>query len=70
MFGGRKFSINRHTGEPKPLTRRFSNVEPSANVFTNARFLPSLQERTMLQNQKEPLHPAFSLDPKLTNPAT
>jgi hypothetical protein len=31
MFGGRKFSINRHTGEPKPLTRRFSNVEPSAN---------------------------------------
>jgi hypothetical protein len=31
MFGGRKFSINRHTGVPKPLTRRFSNVEPSMN---------------------------------------
>ncbi|OTA06688.1 Aspartate/tyrosine/aromatic aminotransferase [Trichoderma parareesei] len=31
MFSGRKFSINRHTGAPKPLLRRFSNVEPSMN---------------------------------------
>ncbi|UNI19991.1 hypothetical protein JDV02_006130 [Purpureocillium takamizusanense] len=31
MFGGRKFSVNRHTGVPKPLMRRFSGVEPSAN---------------------------------------
>ncbi|EQL01650.1 hypothetical protein G6O67_005944 [Ophiocordyceps sinensis] len=31
MYGGRKFSINRHTGVPKPLLRRFSNVEPSMN---------------------------------------
>lgn len=32
-FSGRKFSINRHTGEPKPkvLTRRFSTTEPSMN---------------------------------------
>ena len=30
MFGGRRFSINRHTGEPKPLVRRFSIGEPSA----------------------------------------
>lgn len=31
MFSGRKFSINRHTGAPKPLLRRFSNAEPSTN---------------------------------------
>lgn len=30
-FSGRKFSINRHTGEPKPLARRFSTTEPSMN---------------------------------------
>lgn len=28
MFGNRKFSINRHTGIPKP-SRRFSMGEPS-----------------------------------------
>ncbi|RBR19455.1 uncharacterized protein FIESC28_05610 [Fusarium coffeatum] len=34
-FSGRKFSINRHTGEPKPkvLTRRFSTTEPSMNEY-------------------------------------
>ncbi|KAG8405207.1 hypothetical protein J3459_011356 [Metarhizium acridum] len=31
MFGGRKFSFNRHTGAPKPRARRFSNAEPGAN---------------------------------------
>jgi hypothetical protein len=32
MFGGRKFSINRHTGVPKPFAaRRFSNAEPGSN---------------------------------------
>jgi len=30
-FSGRKFSINRHTGAPKTLTRRFSTTEPSMN---------------------------------------
>ncbi|RDA93823.1 hypothetical protein CP533_6346 [Ophiocordyceps camponoti-saundersi (nom. inval.)] len=30
-YRGRKFSINRHTGVPKPMMRRFSNVEPSMN---------------------------------------
>ncbi|KAF4125836.1 Aspartate/methionine/tyrosine aminotransferase [Geosmithia morbida] len=31
-FGGRKFSINRHTGEPKPILRRGSMTsEPGAN---------------------------------------
>lgn len=30
-FGGRKFSINRHTGAPKTLARRFSMGEPSTN---------------------------------------
>ncbi|KAF5528919.1 aspartate aminotransferase, partial [Fusarium napiforme] len=32
-FSGRKFSINRHTGAPKTLTRRFSTSEPSTNEF-------------------------------------
>ncbi|KAF5677780.1 aspartate aminotransferase [Fusarium heterosporum] len=32
-FSGRKFSINRHTGEPKPFARRFSTTEPSTNEF-------------------------------------
>ncbi|KAL6356724.1 hypothetical protein LRP88_10329 [Fusarium phalaenopsidis] len=32
-FGGRKFSINRHTGAPKTLARRFSMGEPSTNAF-------------------------------------
>lgn len=32
MFGGRKFSINRHTGAPKTLgARRFSSGEPSSS---------------------------------------
>ncbi|CEJ80011.1 Putative Aminotransferase, class i/classii [[Torrubiella] hemipterigena] len=31
MFGGRKFSMNRHTGVPRPAIRRFSNTEPSSN---------------------------------------
>ncbi|KAF4435832.1 aspartate aminotransferase, partial [Fusarium albosuccineum] len=30
-FGGRKFSINRHTGAPKTLARRFSMGEPSSS---------------------------------------
>lgn len=30
-FSGRKFSINRHTGAPKTLARRFSMGEPSTN---------------------------------------
>ncbi|RGP69906.1 aspartate aminotransferase [Fusarium sporotrichioides] len=37
-FSGRKFSINRHTGEPKPkvLARRFSTTEPSTNALCKA----------------------------------
>lgn len=32
MFSGRKFSINRHTGVPKPvIPRRMSAGEPSVN---------------------------------------
>lgn len=52
MFGGRKFSINRHTGVPKPIMRHFSNVEPSMNGASSPPpGLPSLTARTEVQSK-------------------